>query len=332
MTLSRAIEAHDRALHGDFVELEAARDALGDEPAGQALRQCLDGVYGLVAPARAGDVDTEALASLLVDADAAPFAADALGHAAVAALLAFDGERVAELASLFRGVDDERVRPAAARIGGFAALMAGDAESALTCAREATIAAKAARSAHGLVEAATLQSLAHLGRGALDEATAVARRASRMARTERLLAQEYLANLALARVRRYAGRAHLAGRIASALDQVAPAPWRSWLRWELSLSGQRVASAGDESAGALLAGLLDAAERGDAAQLDRRAERCRTATRGFAPIAAEANALILLTDPRSGAEVDATVGPFPRADACRASLRISGCPSTPSQR
>jgi hypothetical protein len=118
-----------------------------------------------------------------------------------------------------------------------------------------------------------------------------------MARTEQLLIQEYLANLALCRARRRGGRAHLAARIASALDQVAPSPWRSWLRWELCLAGQRVASAGDETPGAWLGGALDAAERGDREAFDARSEGCRAATASFFAMSAEADALFVLTDP-----------------------------------
>ena len=88
-----------------------------------------------------------------------------------------------------------------------------------------------------VIDASAQRALAALGQRRYAEALAHARRASRMARTEGLLQQEYTANLVLARVRRHGGRAHLAARILEALSQVVPAPWRTWIGWELLLAG-----------------------------------------------------------------------------------------------
>lgn len=98
-----------------------------------------------------------------------------------------------------------------------------------------------------VIEAATLRALAAMGSGDLEAALATARRASRMARTEALPQQEYLANLVLARLRRMTQRPHLAVRILAALARVAPRPWAGWLSWELRL-------AGDEATAATLSG------------------------------------------------------------------------------
>ena len=87
-----------------------------------------------------------------------------------------------------------------------------------------------------VVEAAAMQAHALLWEGALEEATTVARRASRMARTEELPQPQYLANLVLVRVRRFQNRSHLAVRISMALSRKAPALWRTRMRWELLLA------------------------------------------------------------------------------------------------
>ncbi|MEL6544730.1 MAG: hypothetical protein AAFQ82_08895, partial [Myxococcota bacterium] len=71
----------------------------------------------------------------------------------------------------------------------------------------------------------------------VDEATGHARRAARLARTEKHPQQEYLANLILARVRRAAGSPHLSARILYALREVAPPLWQTWLDYELFVSG-----------------------------------------------------------------------------------------------
>jgi len=86
------------------------------------------------------------------------------------------------------------------------------------------------------IEAVVLRAIAALLDEDLEEATTLARRASRMARTESLPQQEYLANVVLARVRRLRGNAPLATRILTALLEVASEPWRPWMAWELVLA------------------------------------------------------------------------------------------------
>lgn len=107
----------------------------------------------------------------------------------------------------------------------------------------ATEAGEAAReatrigSAEFVVELTAVQAFILLASGDHAEATRVARRASRMGRTEAMPQQEYLANLVLARLRRATGRPHLATQILSSLMQVAPARWQAWIAWELALAG-----------------------------------------------------------------------------------------------
>ncbi|MEM9071125.1 MAG: helix-turn-helix transcriptional regulator [Myxococcota bacterium] len=95
------------------------------------------------------------------------------------------------------------------------------------------------------IEAASLAAFAHARTGNLRDATAAARRASRMARTEGLPQSQYIANLALAHVRRLAGQPSLALRILAGLARVVPPLWQPWIAWETALSG-RAPAADDE--------------------------------------------------------------------------------------
>jgi hypothetical protein len=147
----------------------------------------------------------------------------------------------------------------------------GAAARALALESEAAAASDARR----VVEAAALAAHAALGAGRLDEARSLARRASRMARTEAIPEAEYFAHIELARVRRHDGRPHLALRILGALARVAPSPWHPRIAWETAMAGgitsaaelvralpaSLVGSAAHDAVSALLA-LLDAAVRG----------------------------------------------------------------------
>ena len=84
-----------------------------------------------------------------------------------------------------------------------------------------------------MLEASALRTLSTAERGDISAALAIARRVSRMARTESLPQSEYLANLVLARIRRLDNKPHLATRILHALYSVAPSPWLPWLAWEI---------------------------------------------------------------------------------------------------
>ena len=76
-----------------------------------------------------------------------------------------------------------------------------------------------------------------MAEGALEEALSFARRASLISRTEGLVIHEYLANLVLARARRYSGQASQSLRITHALEQVVPDPWKHWVEWERAFAG-----------------------------------------------------------------------------------------------
>lgn len=111
-----------------------------------------------------------------------------------------------------------------------------------------------------VLEAASLRALA-VTESDLEEATRIARRASRMSRTEAMPQLEYLANTTLATVRRLNGEPHLAARIVTALRRVAPPLWHGWLGWELMLAG--VAPHGGDSVSRLLADWFRARSAGD---------------------------------------------------------------------
>jgi DNA-binding transcriptional ArsR family regulator len=176
-----------------------------------------------------------------------PYRPDAPARSIGAAWAAFYGARAAVL-SFDAGLLERWVEAlGAARDHREAALLFEIASAWLALARgESTavvergkaIEADARRDATAaiVIEAAVLQALAHSRAGDLEEATRIARRASRMARTESLPQEEYLANVVLARVRRLVGRSFLAARILGALLRVAPAPWHRWMSWELALS------------------------------------------------------------------------------------------------
>lgn len=88
-----------------------------------------------------------------------------------------------------------------------------------------------------VVECSVLRALKAETDGRLQDALRHARRASMMARNESLPQSEYLAGIALARVRRRMGFPHLAIQILRTLEDIASPHWRAWLGWELTLAG-----------------------------------------------------------------------------------------------
>ena len=97
--------------------------------------------------------------------------------------------------------------------------------------------ASASRDPGLVVEATALRALVLSSLGKVGEALVFARRASMMARTEAEPDAELLANIVLARMRRHAGKPHLAVRIVEALARLAPLAPQTWLRWERLLAG-----------------------------------------------------------------------------------------------
>jgi IclR-like helix-turn-helix domain-containing protein len=170
---------------------------------------------------------------------------------------------------------------------------------------------QATREGHAdlVIEAMTVRALGAANAGALDDALKIARRASRMARTESMPQLEYLANLVLARLRRATGRPHLATRILSALLAVASAPWRGWLTWELVLAHGH-APRGSQPPGAArsLEQMIDAARAGDRAAFGDRFAEAECAVEAFAALHEDLRLLRALVDPE--APVSAAIEAF----------------------
>ncbi|HVY39357.1 MAG TPA: helix-turn-helix transcriptional regulator [Polyangia bacterium] len=160
-----------------------------------------------------------------------------------------------------------------------------------------TLAARASGAglAAAVVEIRAVRALFAIEAGDHATGLALARRASLMARTEGIPDAEMLANLALARARRYSRQTHLALRIVEALDAVAPPEWRGWLDWERALAGGQLAGGTTGPASGLEA-LLRAAQAGDRAAFSRHAGALRAAAVPE-PLRREAAILVAAIDP-----------------------------------
>ena len=147
---------------------------------------------------------------------------------------------MAQWAAAARSADTAEPHQTASRrlLESLEALSTGAAESAAVFATQAGQAAKEAQAASLRVDAASLLAFAQLEQGDIDGARASARRASRMGRTESVPQSEYLAGLALARVRRHCGQSHYAARILTTLAAVAPDPWKASVALERFLCGE----------------------------------------------------------------------------------------------
>src|SRR5450432_3826697 len=116
-------------------------------------------------------------------------------------------------------------------------LLLGDTAGQEIAAKSLFDEASRQRAAPQVIESTVLRALLALSAGLTEDAVDMARRASRMAQSESLPQLEYLANVTLARVRRYSGRPHLALHILAALLRVAPPAWSGWIGWEMLLGG-----------------------------------------------------------------------------------------------
>jgi hypothetical protein len=163
------------------------------------------------------------------------------------------------------------------------------------------------KAAPQVIESTVLRALLALSGGSTDDAVELGRRASRMAQSEALPQLEYLANVTLARVRRYSGRPHLALHILAALSRVAPPAWSGWIGWEMLLGGGD-GWRNDEAAAALsdapskiaerrLGALIAAARSGDRAVFVKSAEALEKAAAVWPDLAREAQALLAALDP-----------------------------------
>lgn len=153
-----------------------------------------------------------------------------------------------------------------------------------------------------VVEAAALRALAEASNGDLESATNLARRASRMGRTEAIFEPECLAHLVLARVRRLTGYPHLATRILRTLWARTPSRFYAWLSWELWMAGAREdglllpgAERAFPRAAEALHALLRAADAGDAKAYASAASALEA--NAVPPFADEITALLDANDP-----------------------------------
>ena len=248
-----------------------------------------------------------------------------------AAVLAFDAVALASSADVLRGlVRESEGGPKRAQLAiadAWIQVLAGDAAAARDYATAAFDIASG-RFAPELIEATVLLAWADEIDGALEAAASHARRASRMARTESLPQEEYLANLALARLRRLSDKPYLAGRILSALVRVATAPWQAWMGWELLLAGAPVEppsepQAASEFAVRRLVELRRAAAAGRREAFEAARASLATATEGFTLLAAEGAAVAELLDP-DGPDSAFRRGETDRVPRGLASLGVQG--------
>lgn len=159
-------------------------------------------------------------------------------------------------------------------------------------------AARTQKNAHLVLEAAILKASGALATGQLDEAVQLARRASRMGRTESCPQQEYLANVVLARLRRLSGKPHLATLILAALIRVAGPRWWPWLQWELFLASGQLEHPSPAPAPQALAGYVAAARKGDRKTAEATHRQAVALVRGIAPLENDTNTLAQLIDHR----------------------------------
>ena len=292
---------HERGARGDFrgsAELTRRLHAVGEPGWAGAL-----GAQAWLAGAE-GAPPTDALG-------AGEGAVYACSHAQRIALLAFEGLSVAQWADRAERASGGEAPGWVALSRAWAELVAGRHERVHELGAFAVDDAKRRSDAPLAIEGAVVRAVAALLRDDLEEATTIARRASRMARTESLPQQEYLANAVLARVRRLQGNSPLATRILTALLRVASPPWRPWLVWELLLASgdgaPRPAPPEGRGANAVrsLARMLVAAREADRSEYDRARTELEAAVSEHALFARDAEILRWATDVEAGAIEDA---------------------------
>jgi hypothetical protein len=253
--------------------------------------------------------------------DARLVAALSLSHLERASAVAFDpGALEAWLAlheRLLAGTSHEQTEAGlwleAARA--WAALLRGRLAGLFESTSDLEKRALTAKVAPLVIDASVQRALLASLSGDLETGTALARRASRMARTEGLPQQEYLAHLTLARARRLSRHPHLAIRILTALEPMISTHFTGWLAWELLMAGEVVEStallARSEhtslalAAARALSEVVRSAVAGDRAVFERSARELTRHTRGFSLVEREAVALLTAADYRAADVPDA---------------------------
>jgi hypothetical protein len=178
-----------------------------------------------------------------------------------------------------------------------------------------------------VVNLCSLRALVALQRDDVTTAVQDARQASRMARTEGILWSEVMANTVLARVRRATARPHLAMRIVSALERVAPPSFRDRVYWERALAGGELqpTSVEESLASATLGRLLLAARSGSRSAFAAAERDLGSQVSGFALWGREARLLAEALDAnRVPADMAQELGSWCRGDALTPPLGLHG--------
>lgn len=237
-------EAYGKASSGDLTNVVSLLDLLDHDGAAEARAWSLAfrALTSLLAPSLSptpspAEVDAE-ISGVSGTRD---ILSRACNHCALGHLLRFDRaglERWRGVAQQLGGVPGQGLETSGrTSVEAWCSLLDGDGASAQHLASHLSFTASEAQEPALLIEATSLRALSALSQGRLPEAIDIARTGSRMARTEELLVHEYLANIVLARVRRYSRRSYLSQRILDSLASVVPEPWFQWVSWELILAG-----------------------------------------------------------------------------------------------
>jgi len=325
---------------GDLREVDAVRERLRglEDVSARAALMAFDCALSLVDRAAPAPPKVDDFEVFVGESTAARrWACAALGDLERAALIAFDRPGLERSRALHQRLLGDETSLGLRRAEGWLLLMDGSVQDLDALGRQLFTEASSARDASAVIDATSLRALAALANDKLEEATALSRRASRMARTEGLRPERYLASILLARVRRRAGRPHLSTRILSAISPIAPRVWQGWIAWERVLSGFRPeASEGrravtvSERASDELVALLDHAASGDVAAFDKSATRIDKVTAGFAPMAREGRVLVATLDPRlSPDDCPEVTRAWCRGDASETPLGLGGLVGPP---
>lgn len=312
--------AFQRSERGDLRELDPAIQQLSGAvvPEHRAWRLGLQAIQWSFEPARRGVPSLTDVAALA--GEGAPVVEPLVEVCAVmerVALGMFDGPALkawadlhASLLETVAGSTGPEPRLAVARL--WQRILRG--ESADLDVQAGVIVERASRTSAGsaAIQGTVIRALSALSEGKVDEAVELARRGSRMAQAESLSHDEYLANIVLARVRRYSGRPHLALHILAALDRVAPASWSGWIGWETLLAGGSRPAPTDPASAVpssraerALGDVLRAARAGDREAFRAALPELKSSAGVWPGLATEAAALIAGLDPL---EVDVPIG------------------------
>ena len=298
------------AEHGELRETDRVMAQLkaSGAPEERAWQLSLEAIRWSLDPVRAPQPRPQAVRAAATTPAAAGILQRACAVMERAAFCTFDRARLDTWIALHAALSAEAAAPEpgsdltldAARL--WSQVLAGQTSVVDAAAKALVDQASRLGDAAVVIEGTIARALAALAAGTLDEAVELGRRAARMAQSEALSHQEYLAHLTLARIRRYTGRPHLALHILAALARVAPSTWSGWIGWETLLAGGTYAHP-DPLAGpatraeAALRALLGAARSGDRGAFQRAAAEARAAAAVWPSLGEEIAALVAALDP-----------------------------------